>query len=226
MVHVGAALPGYRQIDLEAHSVAEILAALRRLGEAVAELMEERGEPGAAALRTRTEGAVAALQARLDRVSARVAGRPVRRVVCLEWLDPFYCSGHWVPDLVERAGGTDLLGRPGVDSVRMEWQQVLDAQPEVLIAMPCSFDLARSVAETRRLAALPGVGSLPAVARGEVWAVYGERYFSGSSPRVVDGVEVLAALLHPEVAGDLLPADAAVRVELYGYPEHERGRVG
>jgi len=178
MVHVGARLPGYRQISVEAHSVDEILGALESVAAGVAALMPPAE---AAALRQRGAEVVAGLRERLRRVQARVAGRPRPRVVCLEWLDPFYCSGHWVPELV---------------------------------ALPCSFDLPGALAAARGLAALPGVRELPAAQGGRLWAVDSERYFSGSSPRVVDGVELLAALFHPDVAGDLLPAGAAAPVEI------------
>ena len=215
MVHVGAVLHGdFRQISVQAHAVDEILAALVSLADGVAAVMDAGGEPGAAELRERGRSVAAALRTRLERVQTLTAGRPRCRTVCLEWLDPFYCAGHWVPELVTLAGGEDPLGQPGADSVRVGWEEIVAARPEVLVALPCSFGLERAVAETGQLAARPGVSALPAAAAGRVWAVWAERYFSGSGPRVVDCVEILAGLLHPEVAAHLLPPGAAVRVDL------------
>lgn len=215
MVHVAERIPdGYEQISVAAHSLNEILLALTRLAEGIAGWMDAHGEPGGAALRERGTQVVADLRARLRRVEELVAGRAQRRAVCLEWLDPFYCAGHWLPEMVERAGGWDPLGRPGRDSLRVDWSQVVAAQPEVLLALPCSLTLEQAAAELQRLSDLPGTASIPAVQAGQVWALWAERYFSGSSPRIVDGIEVLAALLHPETASQLLPAGAAREVDL------------
>ena len=153
---------------------------------------------------TGTEGQAAAIVAglreRIERVRARtaaIAHRP--RVACLEWLDPPFAGGHWVPEMVAAAGGEDGLGQAGEPSRRLAWEEVLAARPEVAILMPCGFDVERAVVEYRRAALPPGWVGLPAVQSGRVWAVDANAYFSRPGPRVVDGLETLAAILHPEL---------------------------
>jgi iron complex transport system substrate-binding protein len=140
---------------------------------------------------------VAALRARLAAVVAGVATRRRPRVVCLEWTDPLFNAGHWVPEQVDLAGGRDALGAAGVPSRVIDWAEVRAAEPEVLVVMPCGFGRERATSETRSLQALPGWDELPAVRDGRVHPVDGNAYFSRPGPRVVDGVELLASLLHP-----------------------------
>ena len=125
---------------------------------------------------------------RLARVRAAVRNAPLRRVVFLEWTDPLFCGGHWVPEMISLAGGEDPLGRAGEDSVRMEWDDVVNARPEAIIVSPCGYRLERSVELARQLRRLPGV---------EVYAVDANAYFARPGPRVVEGVELLAHLFHP-----------------------------
>lgn len=143
---------------------------------------------------------VAALRSRLAAVVSRVASLPRPRVVCLEWTDPLFNAGHWVPEQVALAGGRDVLGEPGVPSRVIEWDDVRAAEPEVLVVMPCGFGRERAASETRSLRALPGWDELRAVRDGRVHAVDGNAYFSRPGPRVVDGVELLASLLHPSAS--------------------------
>ena len=126
---------------------------------------------------------------RVARVSAAVARAPRRRVVFLEWTDPLFCGGHWVPEMISLAGGDDPLGRPGADSVRMEWQDVVDARPEVIIVSPCGFRLEPAAALAKKLPRIPGAA---------VYAVDANAYFARPGPRVAQGVEVLAHLFHPD----------------------------
>lgn len=154
-------------------------------------------------LRERAERLIAELTARVTRVTEtaqRAAARPT--VFCLEWLDPPYSSGHWVPELVELAGGVDTLGHKGHDSTRVPWESVVAYAPEVLVVIPCGFDVARTMQEMPRLEALPGWDTLPAVQRDRVYVSHGSAYFSRPGPRVVDGLEILAHIIHP----DLFPA--------------------
>lgn len=151
-------------------------------------------------LRERAERLVAELQGRVDRVAVaaqRATSRP--RVFCLEWLDPPYASGHWVPELVELAGGDDPLGRKGADSVRIRWEQVVEAAPEILVVLACGFDVARALREMPTLQRQPGWDDLPAVRQERVYVAHGSAYFSRPGPRVVDGLEILAHLVHPEL---------------------------
>ena len=127
---------------------------------------------------------------RLARVRAAVANAPRRRVVFLEWTDPLFCGGHWVPEMISAAGGDDPLGRPGKDSVRIDWDDVVSADPEMIIVSPCGYRLQRSVELARELRQIEGV---------EVYAVDANAYFARPGPRVVEGVELLAHLFHPDL---------------------------
>jgi iron complex transport system substrate-binding protein len=145
------------------------------------------------------EDLIADGRARLEKialVTRTISARP--RVFCMEWLDPVYCSGHWVPEMVELAGGRDDLGRRGADSVRIPWQDVVRWAPEVLIVMPCGMDLEKAAAQAQQLGSYPGWSDLPAVRGDRVYAVDANSYFARPGPRVIDGTELLAHLIHPE----------------------------
>lgn len=144
----------------------------------------------------RAERLVAELEARLARVRRAVAGRPRPRVVALEWLDPPFLGGHWVPEMIEAAGGEALLSRPGEASRRVTWGEVAAADPDVLVAMPCGFDEARAAAELERRRDDAAFAGLRAVRGGRVHPVDANALFSRPGPRLVDGVERLAALFH------------------------------
>jgi iron complex transport system substrate-binding protein len=139
----------------------------------------------------RTEEAATVLASnreRLKRVRDAVSGAPPRRVVFLEWTEPLFCGGHWVPEMISAAGGNDPLGRPSADSVRMTWDDVMTAKPEMVIVSPCGYRLERSVELARKLPRVPGA---------EIYAVDANAYFARPGPRVVEGVELLAHLFHP-----------------------------
>ncbi len=149
-------------------------------------------------LRERAERLVTELQGRVDRVAATAQAAGSRPTVfCLEWLDPPYASGHWMPELVELAGGVDPLGRTGKDSTRVRWDEVIAAAPEILVVTACGFDVARTMREMPRLSQQPGWHDLPAVRDDRVYVTHGSAYFSRPGPRVVDGLEILAHLIHP-----------------------------
>lgn len=142
---------------------------------------------------------VAEGQARLARLEAATAALPSRpRVFCMEWLDPVYCSGHWVPEMVRLAGGIDGLGQEGGNSLRIDWQSVVDWAPEVLIFMPCGYRLDAALDRAPALRALPGYSDLPAARNGRVYVVDANAYFARPGPRVVEGTELLAHLIHPD----------------------------
>jgi iron complex transport system substrate-binding protein len=177
-------------ISLNPTSLREVLDDTVRIGEALGNGEETRAK-------------VAALEERLARVEEIVAGLPRPRVGCIEWLDPPFSAGHWVPEMVGIAGGVEILAASGKPSARLGWEEVYEATPEVLVLMPCGFDARRTVEEARRvLPDLPGWSRLPAVGEGRVWAVDANSYFSRPAPRLVDGVEILARILHPEVFGE------------------------
>jgi len=126
---------------------------------------------------------------RIDRVVAAVAGAPRRCVSFLEWTEPLFCGGHWVPEMVTAAGGEDPLGQPGADSQRITWDDVAASEPEMLIVAPCGYGLKEAIEVARRL---------PRITDAEVYAVDANAYFARPGPRVAEGVELLAHLFHPD----------------------------
>lgn len=148
------------------------------------------------------------LRMRIESVRGRVAGRPRPRVACLEWLDPIYVGGHWVPEMVGIAGGADVLGRPGEPSFVAEWEDVTGADPDVIVLMPCGFDLPRARQEAHLMSGRPGWQDLEAVRRGRVYLTDGSSFFNRPGPRIVDGLEILAALIHPELDEGRIPSGA------------------
>ncbi|MBI4474396.1 MAG: cobalamin-binding protein [Acidobacteria bacterium] len=147
---------------------------------------------------------VAELRSRLDRVRDLVKGSPRPRVYSMEWLDPPFSGGHWVPEMVEIAGGFEVLGKAGQKSERITPEQVLEARPEIIVLMPCGFSLKRTVEEFHR--------SAPATGNAQVYAVDGSSYFNRSGPRLVDGVEILAQIFHPNRCRNLAPAGSFAKV--------------
>jgi len=136
---------------------------------------------------------VARQRERVDRVTVAVRGAPPVPVVALEWLDPVFVGGHWTPQLIELAGGVDLLGLAGEPSEQVAWETVTAAQPEVVIVMPCGYDAARALVEAELYA-----DRLRAVGARRVVAIDASATFSRPGPRLVDGLETLAHILHPD----------------------------
>ena len=147
----------------------------------------------------RADAVISDMRARLTTVAERVASAPRPRVTFMEWVDPIYCGGHWVPEMIELAGGEDRLSRRHADSVRIEWTDILAWAPEVIIVAPCGYDVARATEDARKLPSLPGWADLPAVRDRRVFVVDANAFFARPGPRVVDGTELLAHLLHPEL---------------------------
>jgi iron complex transport system substrate-binding protein len=155
---------------------------------------------------------VSTLHKRLARVEEAVVGLPRPRVGCIEWLYPPFSAGHWVPDMVRLAGGEELFARSGEPSKRLSWEGILKAAPEVLVLMPCGFDATRAAREARRLLEISGWEDIPAVEDGRVWTVDANSYYSRPAPRLVEGVETLARILHPEVFPEAPEPEAAARL--------------
>ena len=189
-------------LSLDPMSIEDVLRDILRVGEATG--AQEAAESLAASLRDRIES--------LKQKTALARRRP--KVACLEWMEPILCAGHWVPEMVELAGGEDCLGNKDRPSFRVEWQQVLDQQPDVMVVTPCGFDVRRGLKETHLLTSREGWESLPAVKNGQVYVVDASAYFSRSGPRLVDGLEIMAEILHPELFSGMVPEGAAAR--LYG----------
>jgi iron complex transport system substrate-binding protein len=141
---------------------------------------------------------VADLRTRLAHVAFLVVGASRPRIACLEWLSPLFNAGHWVPEQIAHAGGHDVLGEAGARSHELTLADVAAADPDVIVLMPCGFDAERAMRESHALVADPAWDELRAVRDGRVFAVDGNAYFSRPGPRVVDGVELLATLLHPD----------------------------
>jgi iron complex transport system substrate-binding protein len=153
--------------------------------------------------------------ARLEKIAAVTRQSPsLPRVFCMEWLDPLYCSGHWVPEMVRIAGGVDELSREGSDSIRIPWKDVLAWSPEVLVVMPCGCHLDKVLELTSKLADLPGWSDLPAVQKQQVFAVDASSYFARPGPRVIEGAELLAHLIHPEAFPWAGPANAYQKLDI------------
>lgn len=162
--------------------------------------------------RARAEQVVISLRERIARVTAASAGLPKRTIVCLEWLDPLFVAGHWIPEMVEYAGGQDLLGRPRQPSHVVDWDAVRAADPEVLVVMPCGFDVPRAREEIHLLTDRPGWRELRAVREQHVYLTEATSYFSRPGPRLVDGLEILASILHPEENKENVPAHSVERL--------------
>jgi iron complex transport system substrate-binding protein len=184
---------GLRLVSLEPRTLGEVLGTLTSVGA----LTGREAEAAAA---------VADAGRRLAAVAAAVRGRPRPRVVVLEWLDPVWPVGHWVPEQVAAAGGTEVLGTAGAHTDPVSWEQVVAAAPEVLVLAPCGFPPDRTAAELPALTGRPGWADLPAVRAGRVWIVDGPAYLNRPGPRVVRGVEVLAHVLHG--IGSIAPGEA------------------
>ncbi len=144
--------------------------------------------------RERGEALVAGVAARVDRVKLAVRGQPRPRVAALEWLDPVFAAGHWTPQLIELAGGEDVLGLPGEPSRPVSWEEVAAARPEIVVAMPCGYDERRAQEEATAYAQ-----ELAAVGARRIVAVNASAYFSRPGPRLIDGLELLAQILHPAI---------------------------
>jgi iron complex transport system substrate-binding protein len=189
-----------RVVSLDATSLDGILADVARVAEAA-------GAPA------RGAELVAVLRWRIARAQQRVMNASTRpTIACVEWYEPLFAAGHWVPEMVTIAGGRDLFGAPGTPSARIEWDAVRAARPEVLALMPCGFDAERAEREAALVTGRPGFADLPAARSGRVWALDGSAWFNRPGPRVVEGIEVLAALLHPDRAEGTLPAGRARRL--------------
>jgi iron complex transport system substrate-binding protein len=153
------------------------------------------------------------LKARLDRVEAAMRDAPHPRVLCLEWLDPLFVAGHWVPEMVELAGGQAVLGRAGKPSPQIEWPGVFQSAPEAVVLMPCGYNLDRTLAEYIHMALPKQWWELEAVRDGRVSAVNGKNFFSRSGPRLIDGIEILGHILHPDRATWLIPPGSVAPAE-------------
>jgi iron complex transport system substrate-binding protein len=183
VVEVAARLPSRpRVIQQDPNTLGEVLEDVIRLGEAagvVEQAHELRGE----------------LEGRLAAVRAAISGARAPRVIALEWLDPPYVGGHWIPEMISIAGGEDVAGPPGLKSVQVRWGELAGLNPDVVIAMPCGWYV-----DASRTQALEHWGRIESLGAQRVYAVDAASTFSRPGPRLVDGVELLGHILHPDLA--------------------------
>lgn len=154
---------------------------------------------------------VGSMKERIERVRATGARLPTIRTFCLEWLDPPFVGGHWIPEMVELASGLNLLNEKGKPSTQVTWREIANAQPEVLVHMPCGYYLEEAEDEAARVYGIPEFRETTACAAQSVVAVDATSYFSRPGPRVVDGLEILAWCIHPDEFPEP-PPDRAVRI--------------
>jgi iron complex transport system substrate-binding protein len=175
-----------RILSLEPDALGDVWADVRRVGAALG--LEEEAE-----------ALVAGLEARIGFVRSRAAAAEHKpTVACIEWIDPLMAAGNWVPELVEVAGGRGLFGVAGRHSAWIYWDDLVDADPEVIVVMPCGFDIERSRAEMAALTGHPEWAGLRAVKSGRVFLVDGNQYFNRPGPRLADSAEILAEIFHPD----------------------------
>jgi iron complex transport system substrate-binding protein len=171
-------------LSLDPRTLADVFADIRRVGDLTGRAAE-------------AERLLEDLEQRLAAVRARIEGRPRPRVLALEWLDPPFAGGHWVPEMIAAAGGLDAAAEPGDHSTRLTWEQVAAADPDVIVAMPCGFDAAGAGEQIATIADRPEWRALRAVREGQVHPVDANGCFSRPGPRLVDGIEELAEIFHP-----------------------------
>ena len=187
VVKLAQTLSGPPQVvNLEPTSLADIFDDIRRVADAC-DVCE------------RAEKLIENLSECVENVRKRAETIPDRpRCFLMEWVDPPFCSGHWGPELVEIAGGYDSLGHMHQPSVQIDWQQVLNARPEIIVLALCGYDVARARHDYELLRRFPGFDSIPAAQTGEIYVVNASAYFARPGPRILDSLEILAGILHPK----------------------------
>jgi iron complex transport system substrate-binding protein len=141
---------------------------------------------------------VGSLRDRIEVVRSTASRLPRTRTLPLEWLDPPFVGGHWIPEMVEIAGGESLVTEPKERSRQATWREIADASPEVIVHMPCGYDLGAAEGEAPSLYTIPELREIPALAAGRLFATDASAYFSRPGPRIVDGLEILAWAIHPD----------------------------
>lgn len=182
-------------LSLTPHSLADVWDDIRRIGEATGR-------------RRDAQGLAITLEQKVAAIEMKIANAPRPRVLCLEWMDPFYIGGHWVPEMVAKAGGEDVLGRSGEPSFRATSEQIADTDAEIIVVMPCGYSSGQAVAKFSFKKLPSSWDKLPAIRDRRVFAVDANSYFSRPGPRLSDGVELLAHLFHPDVVPLNVPGEA------------------
>ncbi len=183
---IGELKPKPEVLSLTPHNLEDVLEDVLRVGRATDKL-------------ARAKEIVLEFQRRIDAVRERCSAAKKPSVFCLEWMDPIYCSGHWMPELVSYAGGVEVLGRYAEPSTTVSWEQVLQKDPAVIFVTVCGYDVERTLGEISALTDRKGWNALKAVKNGSAYVLDSPSYYSRSGPRLVDGLEIMAYLLHPEL---------------------------
>jgi len=165
----------------------------------------------------RAEEITEKLGSRIEVIRSRLGDKRDRpRVFCLEWLDPPYVAGHWIPEMVEIAGGDCGIGKPGEPSFKVTWDEIVEFAPQKLLIMPCGYNIEKTFEEIDAVSSKDEWFKLPATGRGEIYLLDANSYFSRPGPRVVDGLEILAKTIQPEsMKGYEPPADSVVNLRNY-----------
>jgi len=199
---LGAALSHLQRqpkiVTLNPHSLEDVCADIRAVGEATGR-------------KEQANALVAEFEKDVASVERSVAGLDRPRVLCLEWLDPFYVAGHWVPEMVQRAGGIDVLGQAGKPSFRVDWETARATRPEVIVIMPCGYSLAAAQKEFLEHPLPQGWKDLPAVRNGRVFVVEASGFFSRPGPRLAAGMAILADAIHGGQRARLVAHEAEMR---------------
>lgn len=195
-------------ISLEPTSIYEIFDTITIIGEATSK--EERAKEMTDALKARVEKIRSALEDERDRP----------RVFCLEWLDPPFVGGHWVPEMVEIAGGDNGIGKAGEPSFKTTWEDIKNFAPHKLFIMPCGYDIEKTIDELDAVTSKDEWFSLPATNKGEIYIVDSNSYFSRPGPRIVEGLEILARAIHPEIIKNYSPPPDSI-INLRNYMQLE-----
>ena len=185
---------------MDPHDVSEILTSIKDISKIIGK--EKEGN-----------GLIDSLSKRLEFVKSKTFEKKPK-VVAIEWVDPFFTSGHWIPEMIEIAGGENLISTEKISSRKMKLEEIKEANPDIIVMMPCGFDVKRTVYEYKKvLAENPEWNELKVVKENNVYAVDANSYFSKPSLRTITGIEVLANIFHPDVFGDLqLPEDSFMKI--------------
>jgi iron complex transport system substrate-binding protein len=194
-------------ISLEPSTIEQILDTILAIGDAT----DTKG---------RADGLVEKLKSRIHRIESLFSGERDRpRVFCMEWLDPPYAAGHWIPEMVQLAGGDNGIGKPGEPSRKVSWDDIFDFAPQIIVVMPCGFNIEDTLKEIDVVTSHKYWNQMPASRRGHVYLVDANSYFSRSGPRIVDGLEILAKIIHPEAWEFDFPNNSVLNLRNHYYFE-------
>ncbi len=198
-------------ISLEPSTIDQILDAILKIGEATD-------------TKDRADKLIEKLKSRIHRIESLFSGERDRpRVFCMEWLDPPYAAGHWIPEMVELAGGVNGIGTPGEPSRKVSWDDIFDFAPQIMVVMPCGFNIEDILKEIDTVTSHKYWNQMSASRRGHVYLVDANSYFSRSGPRIVDGLEILAKIIHPDAFDYDFPSDSVVNLRNHYYFELNLG---